>query len=104
MGDNVNMNQEIVVQVAQIVATLIVGFGAVNIINYVKNLLGWDGHRALFITAAVATLGAMAALILDGQLTPDGVTWANFGEVFTLVFVAASVRFRMLRDKNSDPS
>lgn len=94
---------EVVTQLAQIILALVAGIGAVPLVNWLKTKLKASGTGALAVTAAVATIMAVAALIVEGQLTPGDVSWENAAAVFTLVFAASQARFRMLKDQQNGP-
>ncbi|MCI0726414.1 MAG: hypothetical protein L0332_06785 [Chloroflexi bacterium] len=90
---------EIIRQFAILIVALGGGGAAVNAIDWLKATFNLSGYAALATTAAVATVLAVAALIVEGQLSPDGVNWQNFGQVVAIVLWAAKARFDMLRAK-----
>jgi hypothetical protein len=93
------MEQEQIVQLASLALALLAGAGSTTLINWLKTTFRLHGNSALIATAAVATVIAVLSLIVEGQLTPAGVSWDNLPAVFTAVFVASQARFRMLQDR-----
>jgi hypothetical protein len=86
-----------IMQAAIILTTITAGGGAVWIINRIKGWLNIDGSWALVLTAAVSLLMATAALVVDGTISPDGLTPENLGTLFIIVFVSSQAIYRSLK-------
>ena len=85
-----------IMQVAVIIATLTAGGGAVWIVQQLKAALNLRGSWALLLTAVVSLAMALAALVIDGTLSAEGLRPENLGVAFTLVFMASQAIYRRL--------
>ena len=88
---------EAIIQIATILVSLLGGGGAVWIVDWLKDMLGWSGTRAVALTALISTILAIAVLIVEGQVTGSGVNWSNLGWLFSIVFAAAKVQYDRIR-------
>ncbi len=63
--------------------------GVVPFTQWLKGLLGWQGWRALLLSAVVSVAGAVLTLWAEARLLPGTVSWTNSLEAFITVFLAA---------------
>lgn len=89
----------IITQVAVLIIGLIGGVATVPIIKWLKNTLNTDGGQTLLLVAGVSFLLAAATAVIEGIVTPGGITPETFGYVFLLVFGMAQARYRQLKDE-----
>lgn len=90
------------VQLAALAASALGGGGAVWVVDQLKTWLKWSGHKALVLTAVVATAWALVVMFAEGQLSPDGVNWETLPALFGAVFIIAKARFDMLQQKKKE--
>jgi hypothetical protein len=94
-------NWDSIVQIAAVIVQLLAGAGSTTLIDWLKVQLNLTGYWALALTAAVATVIAVATLVVEGVLTAGNVNWDNLVQVFILVIGAAHLHFQMLRSKET---
>jgi len=68
----------------------------VPLIQWLKQLLGFHGKAAMWLTAAVAVVLAVAALLISRQLVPVDFTPENLAAVFGQVLAAATLAYKLL--------
>jgi hypothetical protein len=74
----------------------LVGSVGMPLIQWLKGLLGWDGWKAMLLTVVVAVILALAALFTSKELVVGEITWANLLAVFSQVFTAATLAYKLL--------
>ena len=76
--------------------SVIAGFLAVPLINYVKAKFGLSGKPAALLAAAMSVIIALIALFAYGQINLASFTLENFASVFGLVFAAATLAYKLI--------
>ena len=77
----------------------VVGAIGVPLVGLLKNRLGWDGKKALWLTAGVSVGLAVGVLLYSGDLTTAEISWANVAGVFGVVFSAATLVYKQFAKK-----
>lgn len=101
------MNEQwiIISQVAVLIIGLIGGAATVPLVRWLKNTLNTSGGQTLALVAVVSGLLAAGTAVVEGLVTPEGITPETFGYVFLLVFGMAQARYRQIKDElEADPS
>lgn len=81
--------QEIVYQIAVIIAALVGGAAVVPVVNWLKGVLKLQGWSALALTAVTSLLIALAELIAAGELNLFTITPETLASTFLLVLYAS---------------
>jgi len=83
----------LLIQAATILVSFFGGGAAlVPIINWLKKVLKLDGNMALGLTLVFSLIMGLAVMLVEGQITPDSFTVANFSVLFLAIY-AASQKF-----------
>lgn len=91
------INWTLIVQIAGIVLSLIGGAASVPVVNWLKGALGLAGRGAQILTAVVAVLIAILALIVSGAIAPEPLTADYVIGLFTAVLVASQAEYQRLK-------
>lgn len=89
----------------QIATLFLLYFGAdnqiVNAVNWLKERLGWDSKKAELLVITMAVLVSIATLLVQGLITPEALTVANFATLIGTVTYTAQKRYQTIKnDKN----
>lgn len=88
----------LIVQIAGIALSLIGGAASVPLVNWLKDALGVTGRGAQALTAVVAVVIAVLALIVSGAIAPDPLTADYVISLFTAVLVASQAEYQRLKN------
>jgi len=77
---------------------LLIGALGMPLTAYLKTKLNWSDLYALLLAGAVAFALAAANLFIAGDLTIEMFTLQNFAEVFGMIFSAATIWYRLLKE------
>lgn len=89
------MTQEILVQVAEIVASLVaVGGGTVAVTQFIKTKLGLEGKSALTLFWVIALVFAVGQMLIAGQLAPEALTLDKLSETLPLIVLGAQAIYK----------
>ena len=80
------------------IVLVVIGLLGMPLTAYLKSKLNWSDLYALLLTGAVAFGLAALNLFLAGDLTVEMFTLQNFAEVFGMIFTAATVWYRLLKE------
>lgn len=95
----VELNWNLVIQIAGVFLALVGGVLSVPLINWLKTLSGIDGRLAQVVTAVVAAVVAVLTLIVSGAIAPEPLTVEYVGSLFMAVLVASQAEYRRLKDQ-----
>ena len=75
---------------------VLVGVLGMPVMDWIKKKLGLEGTAALFLVAALSTVAGIGALFVSGEVGLMEFTWVNLPHVFTVVFTAATIAYRLI--------
>lgn len=76
------------------------GAVGVPLIEWLKGKWGISGQRAMWLTAGVAAVLALAALFMNRELALADFTLANLSAVFGQVLASATLAYKLLLGEN----
>lgn len=92
---------EIIRQLALILVLLLEGGLVVPAVKALKNAFGLSGWKSFVLAAVVSAVFGTVTVIADGTITGESFAWTNLSGLFTAVFVASQVIYRMLKDNDA---
>jgi protein-S-isoprenylcysteine O-methyltransferase Ste14 len=87
--------------VIQVVIQLITGAVGVPIFNYIKLKLSLEDLQAQLLVALLAALLGVFEVFVTAQVGLGDFTWEAFPQAFGIVFAAAQVWFRYLKEREA---
>jgi hypothetical protein len=89
---------DILVQIATILIAFFGGGAAlVPIVNQLKGALKLEGNAVLVLVVVISVIMGIAALLVEGQITPDSFTVSNLAALVVLIFTASQKFYDQLK-------
>lgn len=87
-----------VAQMAALTLSLIGGGATVPVIRWLKDSLNLSGRWVYILIWAISLLLALAAVVVEGALTPGAINWESAGLIVTAVILGSQIEYRRIKD------